>query len=156
MFKRSLLFFLLIFSLSTYAQTEAQLQEMYVSHLKELGYQPSVDSDGDIRFKEQGIMFYIDVDADDLQSFRIVLANFWKIESPEEKEKAYEAANFVNSKMKVVKTYLNPDQNSMWMDANIYIEKPEAFKSSFRRMVNVLILGIKSFHEKMKGSAGAV
>ena len=151
MFKRSLLFFLFVFSLNAYAQnSKTQLQEVYVSYLKEQGYQPKVDSDGDVVFKVQGITFYIAVDEKDLQSFRIVLPNFWKIESSEEKEKAYKAANSVNGKIKVAKVYMNAKEDRMLMDANIYVENPESFKPHFLRMVNVLITGVQGFGDAMK------
>ena len=151
MFKRSLLFFLFVFGLSAYAQeSEAQLQEMYVSYLKEQGYQPSVDSDGDVIFRAEGVTLYIDVDEKDLQSFRIVRANFWKIESPEEKAKAYEAANAVNRKLKVAKIYVNSKEDRVWADANIYIAKPEDFKPHFPRMVQVLMMGASDFRTVMR------
>jgi hypothetical protein len=126
------------------------LQEIYVSYLKEQGYQPEVDSDGDVRFKAEGITFYINVDEKDLQSFRVVLPNFWKVESTEEKEKAYKAANSINSKMKVAKAYVNPERGRVLIDANIYIEKPEDFKPHFRRMLNVLMRGARDFTDMMK------
>jgi hypothetical protein len=151
MFKRSALFLLFLFCLNAHAQTPgAQLQEMYVSYLKEQGYQPSVDSDGDVRFKAEGSTLYIGVDEKDSQSFRIVLPNFWKIESPEEKAKAYEAANSVNRQLKVAKVYIVSKEDRVWADANIYVEKPEDFKRHFPRMVQVLMIGASKFREAMR------
>ena len=129
--------------------TKTQLQTMYTSYLREQGYQPEVDSDGDIRLKVEGRTFWIDVDEKDLKSFRIVYSNFWEIESLSEKAKVYEVANYINRTTKVAKVYINLRENNVSMDANIFIEKPEDFKLHFRRMVDLLLSEIREFREKM-------
>jgi hypothetical protein len=129
--------------------TKTQLQDMYTTYLKEQGYQPEIDSDGDVVFKTEGRNFWIDIDDRDLQSFRIVFSNFWEIESLAEKTKVYEAANYINRTTKVVKVFINSREDNVSMDANIFIDKPENFKIHFRRMVDLLISEIWEFKDKM-------
>jgi hypothetical protein len=129
--------------------TKTQLQNMYISYLKEQGYQSEIDSDGDVRFKAEGRNFWIDIDDRDLQSFRIVYSNFWEIESMAEKTRAYEAANYINRTTKVAKVFLNSREDNVSMDANIFIDRPEDFKIHFRRMVDLLISEIREFRDKM-------
>ncbi|MDR0402612.1 MAG: YbjN domain-containing protein [Treponema sp.] len=129
--------------------TKPQLQAMYTSYLREQGYQPEVDSDGDVVFKAEGRTFWIDVDDTDLQSFRIVYSNFWEIESLPEKEKVYEVANYINRTTKVAKVYVNSREDDVSMDANIFIENPEDFKTHFRRMIDLLLFEIREFRDKM-------
>jgi hypothetical protein len=76
--------------------SKKQLQDMYISYLKEQGYQPDIDSDGDVTFKAEGGSFYIFVDEDDLELFRIVYPNFWEVESLAEMLKIYEVRLFQN------------------------------------------------------------
>ena len=45
---------------------------MYVDFLTEEGYKPTVDSDGDVRFKKEGMTYFISVHSNDPQYFRIV------------------------------------------------------------------------------------
>lgn len=122
---------------------------MYVSFLKEEGYQPRVDDDGDIVFKAEGGNFYIDVDEKDLQSFRIVFPNFWEIESPEEKERVFVVSNYINRTTKVAKVFINPREDNVSMDANVFLEKPEGFKPLFGRMINLLLSEWREFREEM-------
>ncbi|MCL1955533.1 MAG: YbjN domain-containing protein [Spirochaetes bacterium] len=129
--------------------SKQELQNMYISFLKDQGYQSNVDSDGDVEFKAEGRTFYIIVDTRDLQSFRILYPNFWEIESEDEKAKAVKVANYINRTTKVAKVYLNSREDDVSMDANIFIDKPENFKTFFRRMIDLLLEERREFREKM-------
>ncbi|MDR2798793.1 MAG: hypothetical protein LBB80_10675 [Treponema sp.] len=128
--------------------SKSQLQEMYVTYLREQGYQSNVDSDGDVTFKVEGRNFYIAVDEDDLESFRIVYPNFWEIESVEERLKAYEAAMYVTRTRKVARVYITSWDNTS-IDANIFLGNPEDFKLHFRRMIDVVLIARRDFIDKM-------
>jgi len=129
--------------------TMPQLQAMYTKYLKDEGYQPSVDSDGDVVFKAEGRTFWIDIDDKDLESFRIVYSNFWEIESSAEKLKVYEVLNYINRTTKVAKVFLNSKEDDVSMDANIFVNKPEDFKLHFHRMLDLLLYEIREFRELM-------
>ena len=58
--------------------------ELYMDFLSGEGYRPTIDNDGDVVFKVEGGLYYIDVDADDAVYFRVVYPNFWSIENPDE------------------------------------------------------------------------
>jgi hypothetical protein len=121
---------------------------MYFDYLREQGYQPEIDRDGDIRFRVEGHHFFIVVDEDDLESFRICFPNFWAIESEEERVKVSAAIMYVNSTTKVAKVYIESWDNT-WIDSNIYISQPEDFKNHFSRMVDVILYARRKFTDKM-------
>jgi hypothetical protein len=129
--------------------TTSQLQALYTNYLREEGYQPIVDSDGDVVFKAEGRTFWIDVNEKDLESFRIVYSNFWEIESLAEKLKVYEVANYINRTTKVAKVFLNSREDDVSVDANILIKKPDDFKLHFKRMVDLLLYVVREFRYKM-------
>ncbi|MCL1817914.1 MAG: hypothetical protein FWG35_03215, partial [Spirochaetaceae bacterium] len=110
--------------------TKKQLQDMYVGYLKAEGYQPSVDSDGDVNFTAQGQKFYIDVWEKDLQIFRIMLSGFLDIGS--DRQKALEAATRVTATSMVARTYI-ASNNKVQIDAFIFIGKPDDFKLHIKR-----------------------
>jgi hypothetical protein len=128
--------------------SKSQLQQMYITYLREQGYQPNVDSDGDVTFKAEERNFYIVVDEDDLESFRIVFPNFWEIESTEERLKAYEAAMYATRTTKVARVFITSRDNTS-IDANIFLGKPEDFKLHFRRMIDVILIARRDFVDKM-------
>ena len=129
--------------------TAPQLRTMYSNYLKEQGFQPYVDEDGDVIFKAEGRTFWIDVNERDLESFRIVYSNFWEIESLSEKLKVYEVANYINRTTKVAKVFLNSRDDDVSADANIFIKNPEDFKFHFERMVDLLLYVVREFRYKM-------
>ena len=59
------------FPVSAQQMSKAALQRMYMDYLREEGYMPSIDEDGDILFKVAGDSYYIIIDEDDLQFFQI-------------------------------------------------------------------------------------
>jgi hypothetical protein len=122
---------------------------MYVTYLQEEGYQSNVDSDGDVVFRAEGRNFYIDIDGDDLESFRIVYPNFWEIESMEERIKAHEAAIYATRTTKVARVYITAWDNTS-IDANIFVGSPEDFKLHFRRMIDVILIARRDFIDKMQ------
>jgi hypothetical protein len=124
------------------------LQEMYLNYLKVEGYVPELDEDGDISFKYEGKHLYINVDEDDQEYFRIMFPNFWSIESPEERSKAYKAASFTTGAVKVAKTYVAND--NMIIAAEVFLKDPSDFKGLFHRLLNTITRSLATFQEKMR------
>ncbi|MCS6772823.1 MAG: hypothetical protein RMM31_05300 [Anaerolineae bacterium] len=125
--------------------------ELYVSHLTEEGYQPTVDADGDVVFKHEGLTYYIDIDTNDESFFRLVCPNFWSIDSPEELLRALLAANYVTRKMKVAKVYVHNDGKDVSASIEIFLAQPEHFKAVFRRSLSALQSSISNFRSRMVG-----
>jgi hypothetical protein len=128
--------------------SKGNLQQMYLTYLRGEGYQPEIDSDGDIQFKAEGRTLYIIVYDTDLNYFRIVYPYFWEIESEPEREKVAEAASYATRTTKLARVYMTKDDDTS-IDACIFIEKPEDFKIHFKRMINVILVARRDFIEKM-------
>ena len=127
----------------------AKLQRMYSDYLKAEGYVPEVDSDGDVRFKREGKVYYISVQEieDDTEFFRVVLANIWEVENDQERMKVLSAADFSNSSSKVCKIYTV--ENNVWASVELYVGKPEDFKNVFKRVMSAFDTGVVAFAAKM-------
>ena len=127
----------------------AKLQRMYSDYLKAEGYVPEVDSDGDVRFKREGKVYFISVQEieDDPEFFRVVLANIWEIENDQDKMKVLAAADHSNSNSKVCKIYTV--ENYVWASVELYVGKPEDFKNVFKRVMSAFDTGVVAFAAKM-------
>jgi hypothetical protein len=127
-----------------------QLQTMYLDYLKKEGYPPEIDSDGDVRFKRQGITYFIDVRSQqkDPKYFRIILPGFWSIDNETEKLMVLIAADQINSTVKVVKIYTVKDHT--WAAVEIFVPKPEDFKKIFPRSMSALSGGVELFAKTMR------
>jgi hypothetical protein len=129
--------------------TRSQLQQMYVTYLTEEGYQPEVDSDGDVTFKAEGRFFYISVDENDLEVFTIVYPYFWEIESESERNEALLAASNANRTTKIAKIYLTDDDDTS-IRGQTYLAKPDDFELFFERMVDAMMIVRRKFVDDMR------
>lgn len=136
-------------ALSFAQETREEYQSMYVDFLKEEGYAPKVDSDGDVAFKAEGKNYYIEVNEDDSEYFRIVFPNFWEIESEDERVAVAFAASTASRKTKVAKVYLVGDNTSI--SAEILLSDPASFRDHFGRMIGMILTALETFQEEMEG-----
>ena len=131
------------------AQTKKQLQDTYVAYLKSQGYNPSVDSDGDVNFTAKGQRFYISVRENDLQSFQLVLSNFLDIGNVSNRLKALETASAVTRTTPVVRLYIT-SSGKIAIDSYIFLAKPDDFKEHLNRLVNIMVQARDEFLAAMK------
>ncbi len=83
--------------------TEAKLQKLYVDALRGEGMTGKVDDDGDVQFSYNDHTYFIEVNEDDVEFFRVVLPNIWPIESIQEHGQVLSACDAVNKGLKTVK-----------------------------------------------------
>ncbi len=130
----------------------AQKRDLYFAYLAGEGYRPEVDRDGDVAFKYEGGNYYLSVDEDDTY-FRLVYPNFWSIESPDELQRAYEAASRATEKIKVAKVYVRQDARNTSAAIEMFLDPLTDFRSVFPRSLQALRAGVGSFVEAMRGGA---
>jgi hypothetical protein len=131
-----------------FAQTREELQEMYMDYLREEGYGPSLDSDGDVVFKIEGRNYYISVEEDDLAYFRIIYPGFWEIESEAERREASTVIMSVNRTTKIAKVYIESWDNTS-IDAEVFLNTPQDFKRHFPRMISTIQTARRKFIDGM-------
>ena len=128
--------------------SKAQLQQVYSDYLREEGFSPKVDSDGDVQFKFEGSNYFIAVDEKDPMYFALVYANFWEIEDAAERAKVLEAANHVCRNQKVVKVYAL--ESNVWASIEIFLPSTDQFKPVFNRALRALQDGKNKFVDQMR------
>lgn len=138
-----------LFSTDLSAQwTTSKLQSLYVDYLDGKGYENSIDGDGDVVFKYNNRSYFIEVNEDDSEFFRVVLANIWPIESVSEGLKVVQACDEVNRSMKCTKAYTTND--NVWVAVELFVARPDAFKAIFDRCLATIELGVTTFVEEMQ------
>lgn len=141
--------FVLLLGLSSAlaAQSESELQMMYMGILEKEGLSGKVDSDGDVQFKYEDHTYFFGVSDSDLSFYRVVLPNIWPIESELERLKVLKAVNEVNETKKVVKAYVVND--NVWLTVELFVSDPEDFKKHFMRQIRAIESSTSSFVELM-------
>jgi len=119
---------------------------MYSEYLREEGFSPTVDEDGDIVFKFEGSIFYLVMD-EETNYFRLIYPAFWSIDSEAEQEAAMRSALEVTKTIRVVK--INIIKESVWATFETFCANPEDYKILFRRALNLLRAASRRFAEKM-------
>lgn len=136
------------FSLPLAAQSETELQELYTNVLDQIDVEGEVDGDGDIQFSYDDRSYFLEVNENDTEFYRLVLPNIWPIESELERLKVFKAVNEVNKTKKVAKAYITND--NVWITIELFIDKPDNFIGSFERQFKVINEAVKTFVEAMK------
>lgn len=130
------------------AVDKEELQRLYTDYLGEEGYKWEIDTDGDVRFKREGKVYFIQVSDKDPEFFTVVLPNIWPIENEKERLQVLVAADASNAKSKVSKVYTMGD--NVWVSIELFVERPEQFKAVFKRALSALDNGVANFAFKMR------
>ena len=105
-------------------------KKLFMRFLREDGFRPKIDED-DIVFKFEGKTHYIETNESDESYFRLILPNFWQIDTPEEESHALVVMSEVNAEIKVAKIYQRKD--SIYATVEMFIDSMEGFKQVFPR-----------------------
>ena len=123
-------------------------KKLFMRFLREEGFRPKIDEDDDIVFKCEGKSYYIEASESDESYFRLILPNFWQIDTPEEERHALVVMSEVNAEIKVAKIYQRKD--SIHATVEMFIDPMEGFKQVFPRCLGCIQATIAAFSEKMK------
>lgn len=144
----SCLLVICLFSSKALAQSEEDLQEMYSKVLDKRGWSPVVDADGDVQFEAEDRTYFIEVNEDDLDYFRLVLPNIWPIESFKEGLDVLIACDEVNSTVKVARAYTV--QDNVWVEVDIFVRRPKDFEDVLDRCMESIDLAVNTFVDAMR------
>jgi hypothetical protein len=120
----------------------------FSSWLQSEGFAPKIDGDGDVVFKFEGKVYYIDVDNGDEEFFRLVFPNFWEIETGTEMAQAHLAANYASRSTKVAKVYII--ERNVCASFEVIMANPDDFQKIFARGMSTIRTAVKEFIEQMK------
>lgn len=126
-------------------------QNEILEFLRDEGYRPRIDDDGDIVFKHEGKTHLILLDEKD-EFFQLALPNIWRVESPQERRDAIEASERATAKTKVGKVYLV--RENVWAGFETLCSV-EAFKAVLPRALSVVRAASRNFAEHMALSRAA-
>ncbi|MBB6097102.1 hypothetical protein HNR42_000516 [Deinobacterium chartae] len=124
--------------------------ERYAEHLEALGYQPRVDSDGDVVFEVEGGHYLLLIDAADPDYFNLVYPNFWRLEDAAERRCALRAASRTCAHVKVAKVYLSRRGDDVNAATEMYLSSPVDFPQVFERALSAVRAAVYHFARVMR------
>ena len=125
------------FAQSKQTPTQKRLQNDIVNFLKEKGFSPSIDKDGDVEFKSEGKTHWISI----LSESPFFIEIFKMGSSLEGKNGlnrniAIKACNGVNAELPVINAHC--DDKDVWFYIELYITSSEEFKSVFEKYLEIM------------------
>ena len=127
--------------------TKEDLQNTYMEYLRQEGYVPTVDADGDIQFKVAGDVYFIILNETDLQFFQIYTG--FKLDTVPE-EAAINAANSSNRNSKVVKISFSSERKVISITAELLLNDPKDFIPIFSRAISLIRNAENNFMVQLK------
>jgi hypothetical protein len=127
--------------------TKADLQSVYMEYLRQEGYLPAIDIDGDIQFKVAGETYFIIVDENDLQFFQVYMG--FSLDSISQ-ENALTAANYSNRRSKVTKVAFSSDRKIVSITAELLLNDPKDFIPVFSRAISLIRIAENNFMTQLR------
>lgn len=129
------------------AMSKAERISVILEHIRTEGYVPTIDDDGDILFKAEGRSYFVILDENDEQFYRLAFPNFWSIDDEAERERVIHAASHATTKTKVAKIF--PVKDDTWASVELFLSGPEEFNGVFARSLSALQSAVRTFREAM-------
>ena len=123
------------FAQKDYSSEQRSLRDKVMSFLKTEGFQPSIDEDGDIKFKRQGDVYYVIISDSDSNPMYLRLIKQFDFSGGITKSNIDNYAREVN-KYKMCKLIVN--ENSFTICMEMYLTSASAFTSIFYKVIGVM------------------
>lgn len=135
-----LLFVLCMTSFQAFAQDsftprQLALRSDIQNFLKQEGFLPEIDSDGDIKFKREGNTYYIRVDKKNKSPMYVCLRSYFSYDDNLTKTKIKEALPDLNL-WRAVKVVMLDEQFAV--QADMFLTSSEAFKTVFYKIIGIV------------------
>jgi hypothetical protein len=116
-------------------------------YLSNEGYAPQVDDDGDLLFKCEGGSYFIIIDEQDGEFYRLCYPNFWSIDNEPERAQVVKAAQAATGKTKVAKVFTVRDNT--WASIELFLGSADQMNVVFKRSMSALQTAVRNFREAM-------
>jgi len=129
-------------------QTKKNLANNYLAFLREEGFSPILDDDGDVKFKYQGDTQYI---RPTINERRLVLLNFFSNISSEKYGKLVRIANSTMAEYYHIRVYVTKrdDGNyNVWFRVDNYLVNKDDFKGVIYRCLSTIQDSMKYFKDE--------
>ena len=113
--------------------------EMAIQVVKELGYKPIIDNDGDVFFRVQLKGFYILGTRNDNDLISVHFPQFWDIEEGED-VKYLAACNKLTRELKLVKTFIDDSLKSVSASCEFYCTNMESMRNNIEHSSKILCI----------------
>ena len=105
--------------------------------LKSQGFRSERDSDGDLRFRYEGVGMFCCKDDNDKQFLRIIMPGIYKVDG--DRTRVLEAINTISRDIKAIKAFLVEDH--LWLAIEMFIDSTPDIDDFIERCLDILVAG---------------
>lgn len=118
--------------------SQLKLRTEIFNFLKEEGFTPEIDSDGDIKFKRQGNACYVIVSDKNESPMYVEMERYVSVPEKYSEITARAAAHNLSKSFKAVKCYYTRNDKVFTLSAQMFVRSAEPFKEAFYRLCSVM------------------
>lgn len=148
-----LFIFVALSALAELNNSQQSLRSNIMTFLKEEGYMPTIDGDGDLQLKIQGKTYYVSVSESDASPMYVRLSRYFNYPSDYSRIEVKVAAAEL-SLYKTVKVLCLDSQ--VLFQTEMYVQEPEAFKYAFFKMVSQLQSACNDFDLELENARNEI
>ena len=115
--------------------------------LKDQGFRSERDSDGDLRFRYEGVNLFCSKDDNDKQFLRIIMPGIYKVDG--DRTRVLEAINTSARDIKAIKAFLVND--SLWLVIGMFVDSTPDIEDFIERCLDILIAGRQKIAKEILG-----
>lgn len=127
-------------AMAEYTPEQRAFRSTVTDFLRNEGYAPTIDSDGDVAFKKEGAQYWIHIDGGGSESTSFYVEFHGPSLWLEDASKAISlmACNYVNNNKKCIKATLNSDNTRVLFTVELFCMEASDFTAVFYRYIDVL------------------
>ena len=115
--------------------------------LKSQGFRSERDSDGDLRFRYEGVNLFCGKDDNDKQFLRIIMPGIYKVDG--DRTRVLEAINTISRDIKAIKAFLVEDH--LWLAIEMFIDSTPDIDDFIERCLDILVAGRQRIAKEILG-----
>ena len=115
--------------------------------LKSQGFRSERDSDGDLRFRYEGVNLFCCKDDNDKQFLRIIMPGIYKVDG--DRTRVLEAINTISRDIKAIKAFLVEDH--LWLAIEMFIDSTPDIDDFIERCLDILVAGRQRIAKEILG-----
>ena len=125
--------------------TKAERVRIYKTSLKEEGFDPKIDREGNLTFKFEGLPYVIETEDQDDEFLRLAFKNFWVFDKASAHLSALIGALHATAETKVAKVCVCDGE--VIASVELFLGSPEHFRPILLRSLNALKSAVNRFME---------
>ena len=124
-------------------------RDLVVNFLREEGFCPKVDDDGDVFFKCEGRNFLFFCNEEDNDFFQLAMPAIFDV-TEDNREMVLEACNAITRSIKVAKCIVIDQQNAVWLLCEMLLDHTPNIEDILPRSVAILRAAQQEFYNAIQ------